>query len=146
MILKLKVPSSYWQISICAKQMKDEPDWDDDPFEKGIVKSTEGIYLATKTDKDIKLSIRAETPKPKFHFVETISLVSPDGDYEIGSPDTTNYGALIHVDGEKFEFDVYVNSLDTCRIKSVIFVTKAKVSLIKADFDSYIDRGNENEL
>lgn len=138
--MKLKVPSSYWQISICAKRMTDFPDWDDDPFEKGISKSTEGLYLGTRFDKNVKLSIQAEAPKPKFHFVETVSLVSSDGDYEIGSPDTTNYGALIHVDGGKFEFDIYVNSLDTCRIKSVVLVTKAKVSLVKADFDSYIDR------
>jgi hypothetical protein len=141
MIMKLKVPSAYWQISICAKRMTDFPDWDDDALEKGIVKTKEGLYVTAKNDRNITLSIQTRAPKSNFRYLDKVSLVSADGDYEIASPDTVNYGLVVNVEGGTFEFDIYVNSVDIYSITSVVLVSPVKISLVKSDFDSWIDRG-----
>lgn len=120
--------------------MTDFPDWDDVSLEKGIINTEEGVYLTTANNRNINFSIQTKVPKSNFRYVDRVALKSVDGDYEIAAPDVVNYGLVVNVAGGNFEFDIYVNSVNIYEITSVILVSPAKITLVKADFDSQIDR------
>lgn len=133
--MKFKIPSSYGQIYFCAKNDEDMPEWDEESLEKGLTFTAEGLYLAVENDKNIRVSVKDKfSPSPKFHYVTRMTLTSPDGIYEISSPDYTGDGILLQVDEKVLTIDIWVDSLDMDNIRSVIFVTKDKIKPLRPHF------------
>lgn len=133
--MKFRIPSSYGQIYFCAANDEDMPEWDDDSLEKGLTFTDEGLFLAVKNDKNIRVSIKDKfSQSPKFHYVTGMTLKSPDGIYEISSPDYTGGGILLQVEKKLLTIDIWVDSLDMDNVRSVIFVTPDKIKLLRSHF------------
>jgi hypothetical protein len=129
--MKFSIPSSYGQVYLCATSIKDFPDWDDESFEKGLARTKDGVSLGVADDENISVSFKEIVPPANFHCVGSVSLISTDGNYELSSPLFLDNGAILRAEGGALDLDIYTDSAHPENVMSAIFVTSARISLVK---------------